>query len=154
ATLGVLCTRSVGFGDAWSQVGEVGEVPVDQRKVVDEPAIHDLAGGGVFGLQVNGFRVDFDGLRGRADFQGEVDRNVLTDIQGDARLLFSLKAFGFDTNFVGPGRDGANEVSAGRIGGGGEGVALVLVDEGDLRSGHESAGGVGDDAGYAAAIEL
>ena len=42
--------RCVRLGDAWSQIGKISEISVDERQIVNEPPVDHLARDGVLGL--------------------------------------------------------------------------------------------------------
>lgn len=122
--------------DTGSQRGKIEDAPIDQRQVVDEFAVDDLAGDGVLGLQLHGGSVYFDSFRGSANGQGNIHGNILADIHADLAFLLRLETLGHHGQRIGAGRDGAKSVPAVLVGNARKGVSLLLVDQSDIGRGY------------------
>ena len=96
----------------------------------------------------------FDDVVDGAEFQSQVDGDVLADVDIDVLLGFFFKIRDFRSDGVGTWRDGAQKISSGVVGRRGEREAFALVHEGDPDSRNSGTGGVGNNTGHGAGVEL
>ena len=97
---------------------------------------------------------DFHGLGGRTELQLEVHRHIVVNVQNDAAPRFTLEACGLNGNPVSPGRQVADEIVAGDVGGGIEREPLLLIRHLQPRARNHRAGRVRDKPRHCARIEL
>ena len=102
-------------GDAWRQLGEIGEIAVDGRQVFDSRGIDERADD-VLRLDQRGLAGDVHVLLNRADAEHDVDFGLLPDAQHDVRAPRGGEAGELHHELVGPRREAGQKVVAGRLG--------------------------------------
>ena len=118
--------------DAGCEKRQFGHIAVDQRQIVDEPAVDDLPSHRIFRRDRRTLRLNLDRLRGPSNLHREIGRRILADVQLDMRAYRLLKALHLRCHGVRPGRNRCEQIPAVAVGCGRELVSLLLVLKSDF----------------------
>ena len=132
------------FGDAGSQRSQCNHVAINQRQVVDEPAIDHLSSFRIFNLDATRFCRDLDRLVGARYLQGKVGGGVLVNVHFELGACLLVEAPCFRRHHIDSGRNGTEQISPIAVGSGTERESLLLIREDNLRSLHHGAGSIGE----------
>ncbi len=144
----------VHIGDARREKRQLSYIAANQREIVDEPAVDDLAGHRIFGGDALCLGLHFHGLGGAGYFQSQIGAWILTDVQSDVSAYGLLKTLGLGRDRVCSRRNRSEQVATGGVGGGREVISLLLVEKCDLGALDDGARGVGQGPAHGSEVAL
>ena len=139
---------------AGGQLGQEGEVPAVQRKVIHAALVDYLAHGGIFRLEHRSGRSDFDHLSYGSGLELEIDQNPGAHVDRDVQLRFPLEALRGNVKLVTSNSHRAEIVDSFPSGRSRQAGAGAFVGDRDLRAADDGTRRVRDCAGNGPGVNL
>ena len=144
----------VHVGDTGREVSQVHYITVNEREIIDEPAVDHLASDRIFGVDALALGLHINTLRRSHNLQSEIRSRVLADVQFDVSTHSLLKPLHLCRHGVQSRRNRNKQIPAFVVRRGLKLISLLLVDKGDFRTLDDGRRRIGQEAAHSPEVAL